>query len=57
MTLAPTKKRATFADLEDTPENMVAELIDGVIYLSPRPAPRHANAASRSTGSTAGAGC
>ncbi len=48
MTQAPklTPKRATYADLETTPEHMVAELINGEIHLSPRPAPKHASAAS-----------
>lgn len=39
-------RRATYADLEHTPENMVAEIINGELFLSPRPAPRHANTAS-----------
>lgn len=39
-------RRATYADLEHTPENMVAEIINGELVLSPRPAPRHANTAS-----------
>jgi Uma2 family endonuclease len=47
MTLARRDKpRATYADLEHTPEHMVAEIIGGELVLSPRPAPRHANAAS-----------
>lgn len=46
MTQAPLPKRATYADLEGTPENMVAEILNGELVLSPRPAPKHANAAS-----------
>jgi hypothetical protein len=38
--------RATYADLEKVPENMVAELIDGDLYAWPRPAGPHARVAS-----------
>src|SRR3954464_12961281 len=38
--------RATYADLEKVPENMIAELIDGDLYTSPRPAGPHARFAS-----------
>ena len=38
--------RATYADLEKAPENMVAELIDGDLYMSPRPAGPHARFAT-----------
>lgn len=38
--------RATYADLEKVPENMVAELIDGDLYASPRPAGPHARFAT-----------
>ncbi len=41
------KSRATYEDLLDVPANLVAELIDGVLHTSPRPASRHARAASR----------
>lgn len=41
------KRRATYEDLAGVPENLVAELIDGVIITSPRPAAPHARAASR----------
>jgi Uma2 family endonuclease len=40
------KKRATYQDVLDAPEHMVAELIDGELRLSPRPAPPHALALS-----------
>lgn len=43
----PAKRRATYEDLAAVPENLVSELIDGVIITSPRPALRHARAASR----------
>ncbi|WP_437769510.1 Uma2 family endonuclease [Sorangium sp. So ce281] len=39
-------RRATYADLEAVPPHKVAELIRGVLHVMPRPAPRHANAAS-----------
>ncbi len=40
------KKRATYADLADVPAHLVGEIIDGVLRTSPRPATRHARAAS-----------
>src|SRR5689334_1041236 len=44
----PAKKprRATYADLEAVPPGKMAELIDGELYVFPRPAPRHLNAGS-----------
>ncbi|MFL5318949.1 MAG: Uma2 family endonuclease [Myxococcaceae bacterium] len=33
---------ATYADLEALPDNVVGELIDGELFASPRPGPRHA---------------
>jgi Uma2 family endonuclease len=39
--------RATYEDVLNAPENMVAEILDGELFLSPRPAPRRAVAASR----------
>ncbi|HVR71491.1 MAG TPA: hypothetical protein VMT87_11675 [Vicinamibacteria bacterium] len=41
-----TKRRATYDDLLKVPEPMVAEIVDGELYASPRPAPRHSVAAS-----------
>jgi Uma2 family endonuclease len=35
-------KRATYEDVLNAPENKVAEIVDGELFLSPRPAPRHA---------------
>jgi Uma2 family endonuclease len=43
---APAKKRATYADLEALPENMVGEIVFGVLHAFPRPRLRHANAAT-----------
>lgn len=39
-------KRATYEDVLGSLENVVAEVIDGVLYSSPRPAAAHAVAAS-----------
>ena len=35
-----TMKRATYEDVLNAPENKVAEILDGELFLSPRPAPR-----------------
>jgi Uma2 family endonuclease len=40
-------KRATYEDVLNAPENKVAEILDGELFLSPRPAPRHSVATSR----------
>ena len=40
------RDHATYEDLLQVPENMVAELIDGELFASPRPAGPHTNAAS-----------
>jgi Uma2 family endonuclease len=40
-------KRATYEDVLSAPEGKVAEILDGELCLSPRPAPRHSVAASR----------
>ncbi|WP_438026803.1 Uma2 family endonuclease [Sorangium sp. So ce233] len=39
-------RRATYADLEAVAPNKIAELVRGTLHVFPRPAPRHANAAS-----------
>jgi Uma2 family endonuclease len=39
--------RATYADIQDMPEHIVAEIIDGTVVTSPRPAFPHTRAASR----------
>ena len=39
-------KQATYEDVLSAPENKVAEILDGELFLSPRPAPRHSAAAS-----------
>ena len=45
MTTKPLKKGATYDDLRDVPDHFVAEMFDGDLYVSPRPALPHANAA------------
>lgn len=42
----PAKKVATYDDVLAAPLHMVAEIVDGELFLSPRPASRHAAAAS-----------
>ena len=44
---APAKKLATYADLEAVPPHFVAEIIYGSLETHPRPAMRHATAASQ----------
>ena len=46
MSTKPLKKGAKYADLYDVPEHFVAEMFDGDLYASPRPAVPHARAAS-----------
>ncbi len=36
------RKLATYEDVLNAPEHLVAELVQGVLHTSPRPAPRHA---------------
>ncbi|MFO0745623.1 MAG: Uma2 family endonuclease [Myxococcota bacterium] len=47
MTRARTKQPATYQDVLDAPEHMVAEILNGELHLSPRPASPHARASSR----------
>ena len=42
--MAIAKRRATYADLEQVPDTKVAELIDGDLFVSPRPASPHGRA-------------
>lgn len=39
-------RAATYADIEALPDNVVGEIIDGELIVSPRPGPRHAAASS-----------
>jgi Uma2 family endonuclease len=41
-----TRTQATYEDLLKVPDHLVAEIIDGELYTTPRPAPRHAAASS-----------
>ncbi len=41
------KARATYQDLLAVDDRLVAEIVDGELYTSPRPAPRHALATIR----------
>jgi Uma2 family endonuclease len=52
----PAEKRrpATYADYAAVPPHQVAELIDGTLYVFPRPAPRHAWAETMLAGKLAG---
>jgi Uma2 family endonuclease len=50
----PARKRATYQDVIDAPEHQVAEVVDGELYLSPRPAAPHAVASSRIGGLMSG---
>jgi Uma2 family endonuclease len=45
---------ATYEDLREVPDNQVAEIIEGRLYTSPRPGPRHAEAASGLTAALRG---
>jgi Uma2 family endonuclease len=40
------RRPATYADLAAVPDHLVAEIIDGNLHTTPRPAPRHADASS-----------
>lgn len=42
----PAKPAATYADIEALAENLVGEILDGELYVQPRPAGPHANAES-----------
>ncbi len=44
------KKKATYEDILKLPENVVGEIIDGELFVSPRPRPEHALATARLTG-------
>jgi Uma2 family endonuclease len=46
MPMAEPKRRATYEDLMQVPDTKVAEIIDGELVVSPRPASPHAHAAT-----------
>lgn len=43
----PARKKAAYEDLYDVPDNMIGEIIDGELIVTPRPSRRHTLAASR----------
>lgn len=43
---SPARRRATYDDLLRVPSDKVAEIVDGELHVSPRPASRHALASS-----------
>jgi hypothetical protein len=46
----PARQRATYKDLQKVPSHWVAEILNGELVTSPRPAPPHAQAASSLSG-------
>lgn len=42
----PAEKKATYEDLLQVPDNLVAEIVGGQLHATPRPAPKHARASS-----------
>jgi Uma2 family endonuclease len=52
--MEPARRRATYEDLVKVPDHMVAEIVDGELYASPRPASPHALAASTIGGDLGG---
>lgn len=44
MAVPARKRRATYQDVLDAPEHLVAEILDGELELSPRPRPIHSDA-------------
>jgi Uma2 family endonuclease len=54
MTTKPLKTGATYDDLREVPDNFVAEMFDGDLYASPRPAISHTHAASMLGGELVG---
>jgi Uma2 family endonuclease len=46
----PVKRPASYEDILALPEHVVGEIVDGELHVSPRPAPRHANATTTIVG-------
>ncbi len=44
--VAPLDRPATYEDLEKVPDIMIAEIVNGELHATPRPAPRHSIAGS-----------
>ena len=51
----PARRAATYEDIVALPENLVGEILHGVLHTQPRPAPRHARAYSALGGNLGGA--
>jgi len=51
---APARRPATYDDLRNVPDHLVAEILDGELHTSPRPTPRHAVASTRLSGDLLG---
>lgn len=49
-----TGRPATYEELVKVPDHLVAEIVDGELHTSPRPAPRHADASSGLAGALRG---
>src|SRR5262245_58763433 len=45
--MGDSKQRATYEDLVNLPDNVVGEILEGELVVSPRPAPPHAYACSK----------
>ncbi len=45
--MKPARKPVTYDDLRRVPEHLVAEIVDGELFTSPRPATPHARASAR----------
>lgn len=43
----PARKLATYEDVLNAPEHVIAQVVDGELHVQPRPAKRHARSASR----------
>lgn len=54
MSIKPGVPKATYADIEAAPENMVAEIINGELHTHPRPSPRHGATAAALTNELGG---
>lgn len=44
--IRPIRREARYEDLFGLPDNLVGEIVDGMLHTHPRPAPRHARASS-----------
>ena len=48
--IAKRNRGATYDQIRNLPENLVGEIVDGELYVSPRPSPQHAFASANLTG-------